>query len=164
MEPTRKIRNSKELEFAVFCIENIAQKLNVNAERVYTALTEKSDILNDYIIPEYDILHTQSKEYIRFVNRSMLIKSDFVALLLIFHKYRTDIALLNLYRPQVDMESSKYNTRLFWQTGWTRLAACVWSLLIGDWGRLIKPNKNCFHLLSQKNPSAYPSKMQNSVI
>lgn len=114
MEPTRKIRNSKELEFAVFCIENIAQKLNVNAERVYTALTEKSDILNDYIIPEYDILHTQSKEYIRFVNRSMLIKSDFVALLLIFHKYRTDIALLNLYRPQVDMESSKYNTRLFW--------------------------------------------------
>ena len=44
----------------------------------------------------------------------MLIKSDFVALLLIFHKYRTDIALLNLYRPQVDMESSKYNTRLFW--------------------------------------------------
>lgn len=64
MEPNREIRNSKELEFAVFCIENIAQKLNVNAERVYTALTEKSDILNGYIIPEYDILHTQSKEYI----------------------------------------------------------------------------------------------------
>lgn len=38
--------------------------MNVNAERVYTALTEKSDILNGYIIPEYDILHTQSKEYI----------------------------------------------------------------------------------------------------
>ena len=26
--------------------------------------TEKSDILNDYIIPEYEILHTQGKEYI----------------------------------------------------------------------------------------------------
>ena len=36
-----KIKNSNELEFAVFCIENIAAKLNVNAERVYQAFTEK---------------------------------------------------------------------------------------------------------------------------
>ena len=27
-------------------------------------LTEKSDILKGYIVPEYEILHTQSKEYI----------------------------------------------------------------------------------------------------
>ena len=27
-------------------------------------LTEKSDILFGYIIPEYEILHTQSKDYI----------------------------------------------------------------------------------------------------
>ena len=59
-----KIKNSNELEFAVFCIENVAAKLNVNAERVYQAFTEKSDILNDYIVPEYEILHTQSREYI----------------------------------------------------------------------------------------------------
>ncbi|RHK20952.1 DUF3791 domain-containing protein [Ruminococcus sp. AF46-10NS] len=59
-----KIKNSNELEFAVFCIENIAAKLNVNAERVYQAFTEKSDILNSYIVPEYEILHTQSREYI----------------------------------------------------------------------------------------------------
>ena len=59
-----KIKNSNELEFAVFCIENVAIKLNVNAERVYHAFTEKSDILNDYIVPEYEILHTQSREYI----------------------------------------------------------------------------------------------------
>ena len=51
-------------EFAIFCIENIAAKLGVSAEKVYDALTEKSDILNDYIIPEYEILHTQGKEYI----------------------------------------------------------------------------------------------------
>ena len=38
--------------------------LGVSAEKVYDALTEKSDILNDYIIPEYEILHTQGKEYI----------------------------------------------------------------------------------------------------
>lgn len=59
-----KIKNSNELEFAVFCIENVAAKLNVNAERIYQAFTEKSDILNGYIVPEYEILHTQSREYI----------------------------------------------------------------------------------------------------
>ena len=31
---------------------------------MYQAFTKKSDILNGYIVPEYEILHTQSKEYI----------------------------------------------------------------------------------------------------
>lgn len=39
-----KIKNEKELEFIVFCIENTAAKLGVNAERVYRALAEKSDM------------------------------------------------------------------------------------------------------------------------
>lgn len=56
--------NSKEVDFAIFCIENVAIKLNVDAQKVYSAITEKSDILNGYIIPEYEMLHTQSKEYI----------------------------------------------------------------------------------------------------
>ena len=56
------IKNSRELEFAVFCIENVAARLGVNAEQIYEAFTEKSDILNGYIVPEYEILHTQSKE------------------------------------------------------------------------------------------------------
>lgn len=60
----QNIEKSRELEFAIFCIENIAAKLGVSAEKLYDALTEKSDILNDYIIPEYEILHTQGKEYI----------------------------------------------------------------------------------------------------
>lgn len=59
-----KIKTTDELEFAVFCIENIAIKFGKNAEEIYQALTEKSDILNSYIIPEYEILHTQSKDYI----------------------------------------------------------------------------------------------------
>lgn len=58
------IQSSKELEFAVFCIENVARRLQTNAEQVYAALTQKSDILHSYIVPEYDILHTQSKDYI----------------------------------------------------------------------------------------------------
>lgn len=60
----QNIQNSEELEFAIFCIENVAVKLGVNAQTVYSALAEKSSILNDYIIPEYEILHTQGKEYI----------------------------------------------------------------------------------------------------
>lgn len=59
-----KIKNFNELEFAVFCIENVAAKLGVNAERVYEAFAEKSNILNGYIVPEYEVLHTQSREYI----------------------------------------------------------------------------------------------------
>ena len=64
MMTEEKIKNSNELEFAVFCIESVAAKLEVNAELVYQAFTEKSDILNGYIVPEYDVLHTQSREYI----------------------------------------------------------------------------------------------------
>lgn len=60
----REIKNSAELEFVIFCIESIASKMGVDAEYVYKALTEESNILNDYIVPEYEILHTQSKEYI----------------------------------------------------------------------------------------------------
>ena len=59
-----EIKNSSELEFAVFCIENVAAKLGVDAERVYQAFTEQSDILHGYIVPEYEVLHTQRREYI----------------------------------------------------------------------------------------------------
>ncbi len=57
------IQNGKELEFAIFCVENIAIKLGVGAEMVYDALTE-SGLLNSYIVPGYEILHTQDKDYI----------------------------------------------------------------------------------------------------
>lgn len=63
-EERERINNADELEFAVFCIENVSRRTGKNAEEIYHLLSEKSDILNDYIIPEYDVLHTQSKEYI----------------------------------------------------------------------------------------------------
>ena len=56
--------NGKELVFSVFCIENVAERLGINGEEMYRLLTEKSDILDSYIIPCYDALHTQGKEYI----------------------------------------------------------------------------------------------------
>ena len=36
-----KIKTPDELEVAIFCIENLAAKLGVDAERVYQAFTEK---------------------------------------------------------------------------------------------------------------------------
>ena len=59
MDSDGKIKNSRELEFAVFCIENVAARLGVGAEQVYRAFTDKSDIL-----PEYEVLHTQGRDYI----------------------------------------------------------------------------------------------------
>ena len=58
------IQNERELEFAVFCIENVADRLGVNPVSIYDAFTKKSDILNNYIVPEYEVLHTQGKSYI----------------------------------------------------------------------------------------------------
>jgi len=50
--------------FAVFCIESISDKLETTGDKVYIMLTEESDILDNYIIPHYDALHTQGKDYI----------------------------------------------------------------------------------------------------
>jgi hypothetical protein len=50
--------------FAVFCIESLSEELGIPGNEVYDLLTEKSDILDDYIIPFYDVLHTQGKDWI----------------------------------------------------------------------------------------------------
>ena len=59
-----KIKNSDELEFVIFCIENVAAKLGVDPLLIYEAFTDKSNILKGHIVPGYDVLHTQSREYI----------------------------------------------------------------------------------------------------
>lgn len=56
--------NKDELEFIVFCVENIGQKLSMSGDKVYELLTRDSHILNEYILPNYEVLHTQSKDYI----------------------------------------------------------------------------------------------------
>lgn len=56
--------SKNQVEFTVFCIENIAIKLGITGDEVYRLLTTDSDILDEYVIPNYDILHTQDKEYI----------------------------------------------------------------------------------------------------
>ena len=59
-----KCSDEKQIEFAVFCVENLATDLNMDPTDVYDLLTVKSDILPSYIIPCYDALHSQDKQYI----------------------------------------------------------------------------------------------------
>jgi hypothetical protein len=50
--------------FAVFCIEALADELGTTGDKIYKMLTEDSDILDGYILPCWDALHTQGKSYI----------------------------------------------------------------------------------------------------
>ncbi|GHT36198.1 hypothetical protein FACS189427_07360 [Planctomycetales bacterium] len=59
-----KQMTGRKLEFAVFCIEGVAERLKISGQDAYSVLTQSSDILDNYIIANYDVLHTQGKEYI----------------------------------------------------------------------------------------------------
>ena len=54
----------ERLEFAIFCLENVADSLKRPAPEVFDLWTKESDILYGYILPCYDALHTQGKEYV----------------------------------------------------------------------------------------------------
>lgn len=56
--------NEKVLEFSIFCVESLADRLNVDAKKIYKILRVDTDILDNYIIPCYEALHSQSKAYI----------------------------------------------------------------------------------------------------
>lgn len=56
--------DDKNLEFVIFCIEGLSERLDRNAEDVYTLLKKDTDIIDNYIIPCYEALHSQSKKYI----------------------------------------------------------------------------------------------------
>lgn len=55
--------NSQSLNFTIFCIGSLADHLNMDARDVYHKL-QSANIISDYIVPCYDVLHTFSKEYI----------------------------------------------------------------------------------------------------
>ena len=51
------------MEFITFCVGSLADALNKSASQIYNAL-RSSGVLEDYIIPCYDVLHTFSKDYL----------------------------------------------------------------------------------------------------
>ncbi|MGL4873876.1 MAG: DUF3791 domain-containing protein [Clostridium sp.] len=56
--------NEKNIEFVIFCVEGIAEKLNIESKEAYRLLEKDSGIVSEYIAPFYEVLHTQGKEYI----------------------------------------------------------------------------------------------------
>ena len=58
-------RESNYLEFAIFCIENVAEALGIPGNIAYRKLAIESSILSDYIFKHFDILHTQGSAWIR---------------------------------------------------------------------------------------------------
>ncbi len=53
----------KMLEFSVFLIHALAEEWNRTYGQVYHILNE-SGILDGYILPCYDVLHTQGRQYL----------------------------------------------------------------------------------------------------
>ncbi|MGX4600163.1 DUF3791 domain-containing protein [Faecalimicrobium sp. JNUCC 81] len=56
--------DEKVLEFTIFCIDNLAEYLKKDTKEIYRLLKKETDILDNYIIPCYETLHSQSKNYI----------------------------------------------------------------------------------------------------
>ena len=55
--------NEKEMDFVVYCVENLANYISEDSVKVFDLLDEK-DLIEGYILKFYDILHTQSKDWI----------------------------------------------------------------------------------------------------
>ena len=53
----------KELTFIVFLINSLAEAWMLQTRRVYEILVSLN-ILDSYIIPCYDVLHTQGRQYL----------------------------------------------------------------------------------------------------
>ena len=54
---------AEQMAFAVFCIGAVAERLRMREEELFN-LFERTGVLKDYIVDLYDVLHTQSQEYI----------------------------------------------------------------------------------------------------
>ena len=52
-----------KLAFAASCVEGAARKLGVSYIEIYERM-RKVDLINKFILPHYDTLHTESREYL----------------------------------------------------------------------------------------------------
>lgn len=52
-----------QTEFAVFCIENVAERLGVSGAKIVEEL-DKTNGVRDFLYPSYAALHTQGKDYV----------------------------------------------------------------------------------------------------
>ena len=59
-----RIDNIEVLEYVLFCIEGIAEKIGKDGSEVSRMPTSARKKKKSYRVPVYDVLHTQGKEYI----------------------------------------------------------------------------------------------------
>ncbi len=55
--------NKDILDFVTFCIGALSLSLKISRSEVFARLKEVN-LINDYIVPCYDVLHTFSRSYI----------------------------------------------------------------------------------------------------
>ncbi len=55
--------DKKTLEFVTYCIGKLSVILNLSQQEVYRRL-KTSGILDEYIVPSYDVLHTFGSRYL----------------------------------------------------------------------------------------------------
>ena len=55
--------NEKEMDFVVYCVENLDNYINEDSVKVFDLLDE-NELIEGYILKFYDILHTQGKDWI----------------------------------------------------------------------------------------------------
>lgn len=55
--------NTANIGFITYIIGNLSRRLGIPQKEVYQKL-KTSNILSDYIIPSYDVLHSFSKEHL----------------------------------------------------------------------------------------------------
>lgn len=61
-----------ETEFVVFCIEEMAIECNMSGNDMYCLLAEKTDMIKNYIVPNYEILHSMGRDTIIEELKSLL--------------------------------------------------------------------------------------------
>ena len=66
--------NEKEMDFVVYCVENLANYISEDSVKVFDLL-DANDLIEGYILKFYDILHTQSRDWIVEVLVEQLEKS-----------------------------------------------------------------------------------------
>lgn len=70
------MNSALELEFAIFVIEGVAERLGITGDLAYQLLAAETNVLQDYVIPSFDVLHTQGKSYVVDDVLSVLRKKD----------------------------------------------------------------------------------------
>lgn len=55
--------NQDSMEFVVYMIHACANKWNLSPKQVYSKLQE-TGCIDEYLVPNYDILHTQGSAYL----------------------------------------------------------------------------------------------------